>query len=70
MSGCRLYRDGANPSAFVLVALFPTWEEHLRQHTGRLTGTDREREERANALTIEEPEGAHFFPAHPDGEHR
>jgi MFS family permease len=67
---CSLYRDGADPSTFVLVALYPTWEEHLRQHTGRLTGTDQEREERANALTIEEPEGAHLFPAHPPGEHR
>lgn len=65
-TSCSLYRDGADPSTFVLVALFPTWEEHLRQHTGRLTGTDREREERANALTIDEPEGAHLFPAQRD----
>jgi MFS family permease len=64
-TSCSLYRDGADPSTFVLVQLFPTWEEHLRQHTGRLTGTDREREERAHALAIEEPVGAHLFPAHP-----
>ncbi|WP_218593148.1 MFS transporter [Pseudonocardia oceani] len=74
-SSCTLYRDGAAPSTFVLVAQFPTWEEHLRQHTGRLTGTDREREERANALSVEEPEGTHLFhahpfQAHPDGEQR
>ncbi|QJY51079.1 MFS transporter [Pseudonocardia broussonetiae] len=69
-SSCTLYRDGADPSTFVLVAQFPTWEEHLRQHTGRLTGTDREREERANALSVEEPEGAHLFHAHLDGEQR
>ena len=64
-TSCELYRDGADPSVFLLVQLFPTWEEHLRQHTGRLTGTDREREERAHALAIEEPVGAHLFPAHP-----
>ena len=69
-TSCSLYRDGADPSTFVQVAQYPTWEEHLRQHTGRLTGTDREREERANALAIEEPEGAHLFAAHLDGEHR
>jgi MFS family permease len=69
-TSCTLYRDGADPTTFVQVAQYPTWEEHLRQHTGRLTGTDREREERANALAIEEPEGAHLFPAHPDGQHR
>jgi MFS family permease len=62
---CSLYRDGADPSTFVQVAVYPTWEEHMRQHTGRLTGTDREREERANALAVEEPTGTHLFPAHP-----
>jgi hypothetical protein len=30
-----------------------------------MTGTDQEREERANALALEEPVGAHFFPAGP-----
>lgn len=69
-TSCVLYRDGADPSIFVQVAQYPTWEEHLRQHTGRLTGTDREREERANALALDEPEGTHLFPTHPDGQHR
>jgi MFS family permease len=64
-SSCALYRDGADPRVFLQVALYPTWEEHLRQHTGRLTGTDQEREERANELAIEEPRGAHYFPAVP-----
>jgi MFS family permease len=62
---CTLHRDGADPSVFLLVQLYPTWEEHLRQHTGRLTGTDQEREERANAFAVEEPVGAHYFPAQP-----
>jgi MFS family permease len=64
-TSCVLYRDGADPSAFLLVQLYPTWEEHLRQHTGRLTGTDQEREERANALAVAEPVGTHYFPAQP-----
>jgi MFS family permease len=64
-TSCALYRDGADPKVFLLVGLYPTWEEHLRQHTGRLTGSDQEREELANALAIEEPEGGHYFPAEP-----
>lgn len=61
-TSCVLYRDGADPTVFVLFQQYPTWEEHLRQHTGRLTGTDRVREERASALSVEEPFGRHFFP--------
>ena len=68
-TSCALYRDGADPKVFVLVGTYPTWEEHLRQHTGRLTGTDQEREELANALVIEEPRGAHLFPAITHREH-
>ena len=59
---CQLYRDGADPHVFVLLGYYPTWEEHLRQHAGRLTGSDQEHEERANDLAIEEPVGAHWFP--------
>ena len=61
-TSCLLYRDGADPSVFLLVQFFPTWEEHLRQHVGRLTGTDQEREERANAFAVEELVGTHYFP--------
>ena len=64
-STCSLYRDGADSSEFLLVQVYPTWEEHLRQHAGRLTGTDREREELANALAVEAVEGRHLFPARP-----
>jgi hypothetical protein len=31
----------ADPSPFLQVSEFPTWGEHLRQHTGRLTGPTR-----------------------------
>ena len=68
-TSCHVYRDGADPQAFLMVGLYPTWEEHMRQHTGRLTGTDREREERANALACVEPVGVHYFPAHPHDDH-
>ena len=61
---CDLYRDGADPAVFVMVASYRTWEDHLRQHTGRLTGADREHEELALSYT----EGyvtAHLFPPVP-----
>ena len=61
---CDLYRDGADPEVFVMVASYRTWEDHLRQHTGRLTGADREHEELALSYT----EGyvtAHLFPPVP-----
>jgi hypothetical protein len=58
-----LYRDGAAPDRLVEYYVVPSWEEHLRQHTGRLTGSDREAEERARALSTGEPEVAHLFPA-------
>ncbi|GLY06225.1 MFS transporter [Actinoplanes sp. NBRC 101535] len=45
-----LFRDGADPAAFVEVYLVPTWEEHLRQHQGRLTGDDEKVETHAVAL--------------------
>ncbi len=57
---CDVYRDGADPRNIVLVALYPTWAEHLRQHSGRLTGTDQEHEDRVTAFAVET--GRHFFP--------
>ena len=44
----------------------PSWDEHLRQHEGRLTGTDREIERRARALAEGEPQVTHLLPAHPE----
>jgi hypothetical protein len=41
----------------------PSWDEHLRQHTGRLTGADQAVEERALALTDGPPEVSHLLPA-------
>ncbi|MEH1102341.1 hypothetical protein [Micromonospora sp. CPCC 205561] len=43
----------------------PPWEEHLRQHGGRLTCADRGIEERARALTVGEIAVNHLLPADP-----
>ena len=32
------------PDRYVEVAQYPNWAEHLRQHAGRLTGSDRDLE--------------------------
>jgi quinol monooxygenase YgiN len=58
-----LFRDGEKPTEFVETFLVPSWEEHRRQHEGRLTGADREFERRARALVDGGPEVAHLFPA-------
>jgi MFS family permease len=58
-----LFRDGTDPEKFVEIFTVPSWDEHLRQHGGRLTGGDREVEERAYALTSVSPEVEHLFPA-------
>ena len=58
-----LFQDGADPDRFVEVYQVPTWEEHLRQHEGRLTGTDEGYEERAEALARGPAEVTHLLPA-------
>ncbi|MFC4147110.1 MFS transporter [Micromonospora mangrovi] len=55
-----LFRAGERPHGFVEVYQVPSWEEHLRQHGGRLTGADRAAEERARALA-EEPVTVHHL---------
>jgi MFS family permease len=54
-----LYRDGADRSTFVELFVVPSWEEHLRQHHERLTGTDRDYETQVTALA--DGEGLHHF---------
>jgi len=51
------------------VYLVPSWEEHLRQHGGRLTEADQDIELRAKALAEGEPRVAHLLPTAllPDG---
>jgi MFS family permease len=58
-----LFRDGEDPARFVEVYLVPSWEEHLRQHSGRLTGSDQAYERAAIALADGEPQITHLLPA-------
>jgi MFS family permease len=59
-----LYQGGEDPRRFVEVYLVPSWQEHLRQHTDRLTGADQELEEEAVAFADGPPDVAHLFRAH------
>ena len=68
-SSCELYQDGADLSQFVQVALYPTWGEHLRHHTGRLTGADQALYEAATALATGPPEARHLFLPRPRSQH-
>ncbi|SDZ29421.1 Predicted arabinose efflux permease, MFS family [Micromonospora pattaloongensis] len=58
-----LFRQGEAGQCFVEIYQLPSWDEHLRQHRGRLTREDQEAEERARALTEGEPATAHLLPA-------
>ncbi|WP_346116405.1 MFS transporter [Micromonospora coerulea] len=58
-----LFREGESRDRFVEVYLVPPWEEHLRQHGGRLTGADQAAEERARELADGVPEVRHLLPA-------
>jgi MFS family permease len=62
-SDWQLYRDGADPQRFLEVFEVPSWDTHLRQHGGRLTGADAAIEERADALATGRSSVHHYFPA-------
>ncbi|MBM2622307.1 MFS transporter [Actinoplanes sp. LDG1-06] len=57
-----LFRDGEDPIRYVEVYQVPTWEDHLRQHEGRLTGSDEQAENRAVALAEGPAEVTHLLP--------
>jgi MFS family permease len=59
----RLYRDAGSPQSFVELFVVPSWEEHLRQHSERLTGTDQQFEDEAKSLSNPPPVATHFVPA-------
>ena len=40
----------------------PSWEEHLRQHDGRLTATDQQVEEAALAFSDPPARASHLLP--------
>ena len=58
-----LYRDGETAQRFVECFVVPSWEEHLRQHSDRLTGADRQYEEQADALSDPPLQTAHLLAA-------
>jgi MFS family permease len=68
--GWRLYREGETARVFIENYWVATWEEHLRQHHGRLTGADAVADRRARELSDPKPWSRHWFPAEPapDGE--
>jgi hypothetical protein len=58
-----LFRHGERPDTFVEVYLVPSWDEHLRQHYGRLTEEDQAVEQAARALTCGPSKVSHLFAA-------
>lgn len=58
----ELYRDGERPQRFVETFSVPSWEEHLRQHHGRLTAADQLVEEAALAYSDPPARGSHLLP--------
>ncbi|HET9646904.1 MAG TPA: MFS transporter [Microlunatus sp.] len=58
----ELYRDAEHRDQFVEIFRVPSWEEHLRQHTGRLTVTDRQIEEAALAFSDPPARADHLLP--------
>lgn len=63
----RLYREGESNRVFIESYLVATWEEHLRQHHGRLTGADAVADARVRALSDPKPSSKHWFPTELDG---
>ena len=58
-----VFRDGETAGRMVEVYVVPTWGEHLRQHSGRLTGADQQTEEAAKSLSDTPPAVTHLLPA-------
>jgi MFS family permease len=58
----ELYRDGDRPDRFLEIFSVPSWEEHLRQHEGRLTAADQAIEEAALAFSDPPARAAHLLP--------
>jgi MFS family permease len=58
-----LFRDPAAPDQFVESFTVPTWGEHARQHSGRLTVFDRRAEEAARAHLEAPPVVRHLLTA-------
>jgi MFS family permease len=57
-----LYRDGSRPERLLEIFSVPSWQEHLRQHEGRVTAEDRALEEAAHMLSDPAPKADHLLP--------
>jgi predicted MFS family arabinose efflux permease len=55
-----LYQDGQNPCLFIELYGVQSWEEHLRQHRDRQTGTDLQYRDDAAALSDPQPQIGHY----------
>ena len=58
-----LYQDGQSPRLFIELFSVPSWEEHLRQHRERQTGTDLQYHDDAAALSDPPPQTDHYLAA-------
>ena len=58
-----LYQDGQNPRLFIELFSVASWEEHLRQHRERQTGTDLQYHDDAAALSDPPAQTAHYLAA-------
>jgi MFS family permease len=56
-----LFRDGEVPHDFVELFVVASWDEHLRQHADRLTGTDEEYLDAARVLSDPAPRTSHLI---------
>jgi hypothetical protein len=59
----HLYVDAAQPDRFVEIYTVASWAEHMLQHGGRLTGSDREIDLAARGLSKEPVLAYHLFTA-------
>lgn len=60
-TGWALYQDGADSRVFIEQFSVPSWDEHLRQHRERQTGTDLEYHDAAAALSDPPPHIDHYL---------
>jgi len=56
-----LFRDGEAPHQFVELYVVSSWEEHLRQHSERLTRTDQQYDQEAQALSTAPENTSHLI---------
>ncbi|WP_067168864.1 MFS transporter [Microtetraspora niveoalba] len=59
----NLFQDGARPEVYLEMFMLASWDEHLRQHGGRLTGADRIVEQEARSLVDRPFRISHYLPA-------